>query len=674
MTRLLPILLFWATVPLYGQRFGSSITWDATSLLVDGHRVIPAMGEMHYTRVPAEEWAEEVRKVREGGITLLATYVFWNHHEEDEGIFTWEGGRNLRAFLEVCREEGMPVVLRIGPFCHGEVRNGGLPDWLFAKDIRLRSEDPGFLAEVRSWYAAVFEQVRGLQWKDGGPVIACQFDNEYRGRASYLTTLKRIAQETGWDLPFYTRTGWPQLSTAMPYGEMLPLFGDYADGFWDRSTEERTGSYWKAFHFQPPQMPTAIATEQLGDQPNGDAEQGYPYFTCELGGGMMTAYHRRPYVYPEDAYAMAVVKLGSGSNLLGYYMYHGGINPSSLSTAAQPSAGNERVYLNEDQRTQGTNYNDLPRFDYDFQAPIGACGQRNPHYYTLRRLHLFLRDFGELLAPMQTVFLDTLPIGKDDERLRQCLRTDGKSAFRFINNYDRLHPMPAQTIEGTTLTIPGGAVCILPENIQTEGVCIDNASAQLLARQPKALYFFAIDGIEPTISINGQLLTGLTPLGEHTPIATIDSTRIYLLTADDAGHLFLPPDEERAPEDVPYTKIHEAAASQRTITTGIRSVAEEPCDSDFHAAALYAIPVTSREGILRIRYQGDCARIYADGQLVADNFYNGRCMDVALWRLPEHADTLLLRILPLQADMPVYFPREADTTPGERLLSVTRLP
>ena len=35
---------------------------------------------------------------------------------------------------------------------------------------------------------------------------------------------------------------------------------------------------------------------------------------------MTTAYHRRPYVYPEDAYAMAIVKLGSGSNLLGYYM------------------------------------------------------------------------------------------------------------------------------------------------------------------------------------------------------------------------------------------------------------------------------------------------------------------------------------------------------------------
>ena len=31
---------------------------------------------------------------------------------------------------------------------------------------------------------------------------------------------------------------------------------------------------------------------------------------------MMPAYHRRPYIYPEDAYSMAIVKLGSGSNLL----------------------------------------------------------------------------------------------------------------------------------------------------------------------------------------------------------------------------------------------------------------------------------------------------------------------------------------------------------------------
>lgn len=60
---------------------------------------------------------------------MLATYVFWIHHEEKEGEWNFEGQRNLREFLTVCREEQMPVFLRIGPWAHGECRNGGIPDW-----------------------------------------------------------------------------------------------------------------------------------------------------------------------------------------------------------------------------------------------------------------------------------------------------------------------------------------------------------------------------------------------------------------------------------------------------------------------------------------------------------------------------------------------------------------
>ena len=209
-----------ATVP--------EVKWDKYSLIIDGQRVMPVMGEIHYSRVPAEEWGCEVRKMKEGGVTMIATYVFWNHIEEQEGIFRWDGQRSLRAFLEVCRQEQMPVILRLGPFCHGEVRNGGIPDWMFAKGCRLREENATFLGYVETLYRQIFTQVQGLQWKDGGPVIAAQFDNEYRGRGEYLMALKKIALQVGFDLPFYTRTGWPALRTPVPYGEMIPLYGDYA--------------------------------------------------------------------------------------------------------------------------------------------------------------------------------------------------------------------------------------------------------------------------------------------------------------------------------------------------------------------------------------------------------------------------------------------------------------
>ena len=661
------------SLTVQAQSFGLPVTWDCHSLLIDGRRVCPVMGEIHYSRLPANEWTAEVRKMREGGVTIVATYIFWNHIEEQEGVFRWDGQRDLRRFLEVCRDEGMPVVLRMGPWCHGEVRNGGLPDWLFTKGCKVRSEDTAFLAYAERLYRQIFTQVQGLQWKDGGPVIAAQFDNEYRGPAFYLLALKRIALGIGFDLPFYTRTGWPELTTPMPFGEMLPLYGDYADGFWDKSTGEGVGSYFKAFNFKAFRSSTAIGTDFLTYSKDStfnskpSALNSYPYFTCELGGGMATAYHRRPYIYPEDTYSMALVKLGSGSNLLGYYMYHGGTNPEGHLT-----------YLNECQKTAVTNYNDLPVKTYDFQAPLGEFGQKNPHYYMLRKLHLFMQDWGEVLAPMEAVFPDsTSPKKGDDSRLRWSIRSKDGRGFIFVNNYERFASLSAKKgvqleacgVKLPKLTIPAGIMCIFPVNI--DGITF--ATAQLIAKRDGKIYLEQIKGIPTTLSVGGKVLKNLKAKGPEAPVYE----HYYLLTSEQAEHLFLSDDSIQSAADCRFEKKREAGAL-RTITLGAHKVAEEPVDADFEQAAIYSIylPKDSslfnfQSSIISIDYRGDACRLYADGKLIDDNFYNGRPFQYALWRLPKDCRQLELRILPLQKDMPVYFPREADNTPGENVNRVT---
>ena len=652
------------------------MSWDAYSLIIDGKRVVPVMGEIHYSRIPADEWQKELRKMKDGGVTIIANYVFWNHVEEEEGIFNWSGQRSLRRFLELCKEEGLPVCLRIGPYCHGEARNGGFPDWMVEHGGQLRTEDPVFLHNVEDFYRQIFTQVQGLQWKDGGPVIAAQFDNEYGGSGSYLMSLKRIAIGVGFDLPFYTRTGWPRLRTPTPYGEMIPLYGDYADGFWDRSIKETAGNYWKAFNFSAEQISGAIGSEQLDySKAAENSSRSYPYFTCELGGGMMTSYHRRVYLYPEDAYAMALVKLGSGSNLLGYYMYHGGTNPDGA------------TYLNECQRTPVTNYNDLPVKTYDFQAPLGEFGQTNPHYYTLRRIHLFMHDFGELLAPMIAVFPQADKPAKkgDDTYLRWSYREKDGAAFVFFNNYERLQNLTAKsgvqfTVGGRTFprkpfTIPADAMGILPVNISLGGATIDYATAQLMAQRDDNIYLVAIDGITSEVSINGKTYKKVKPTTvDGKPFAIVGGKSFHLLTTKSADHLFLKDASGKYPAETPlsitFHKIKEAGRL-RTITIGTAKVAEEPVDDDFNDAAVYRITVPAdRMGLLQINYQGDVARLYANGHLIADNFYNGRPFLYGLWRLPKDSKELELRILPLQKDMPVYFPREADTTPGEKVINM----
>ena len=604
--------------------------------------------------------------MKEGGVTIIATYIFWNHVEEQEGIFRWDGQRNLRRFIEVCQQEQLPVVLRLGPFCHGEVRNGGIPDWVFTKGCKTRDENPVFLGLVERLYRQIFTQVQGLQWKDGGPVMAAQFDNEYRGRGEYLMALKQIATRIGFDLPFYTRTGWPELATPVPFGEMLPLYGDYADGFWERSIEETAGNYYKAFNFKAFRSSTAIATEQLGEQKErlNKGDEQYPYFTCELGGGMMAAYHRRPYIYPEDAYSMAIVKLGSGSNLLGYYMYHGGTNPEGL------------TYLNETQHTIATNYNDLPVKTYDFQAPLNEFGQKNPQYYMLRKLHLFMQDWGDVLAPMEASFPCKQDIEKgDDSFLRWAVRSKDGSGFIFVNNYERLQNLSAKKgvrleacgVKLPQLMIPAGTICIFPINI--EGIKF--ATAQLIAKRDGKIYLEQIKGIPTTLAIGNKVLKNLKAKGPETPVYK----NYYLLTSEQAGRLFLEEDAHpgiaiKAPN---INKVKEAGAL-RPITMGVNKAAEEPLDEDFEHAAVYTIdlPEAPVEGrLLNIDYHGDVARLYVNGQLIDDNFYYGRPFQYALWRLPKGCRQLELRILPLQKDMPVYFPREADTTPGEEVKQIT---
>ena len=64
------------------------------------------------------------------------------------------------------------------------------------------------------------------------------------------------------------------------------------------------------------------------------------------------------------------------------------------------------------------------------------------------------------------------------------------------------------------------------------------------------------------------------------------------------------------------------------------------------------------------------ARVYADGQLVEDNYWNGKPMLVRMSDLV--GKRVELRILPLGKDFPIYLQREQrallDTTPGGQLL------
>ena len=229
---------------------GEEIGFTNYYMTLNGKPFFGISGEFHFSRCEAQRWEDELLKMKMCGINVITTYIFWNHHEEEEGTFDFEGRRNLRHFVELCKKHGLYVIVRIGPFDHGEARNGGLPDWLYGKPFEVRKLSEGFLFYVRRLYGKISEQLKGLLYKDGGPVIGAQIDNEYMHSSApwelttgisnewvfggdegetYMLTLLDEAKKCGIQTPFYTCTGW---GGAVTPSVMMPLWGGYAYRPW----------------------------------------------------------------------------------------------------------------------------------------------------------------------------------------------------------------------------------------------------------------------------------------------------------------------------------------------------------------------------------------------------------------------------------------------------------
>ena len=98
-------------LPMGGRdKAGNRFEVDNISFMKNGRSFIPIMGEFHFSRYEPEAWEEELLKMRAGGVAIIATYVFWIHHEEAEGEWDFTGCRNLRGFLQICREDRKSVV------------------------------------------------------------------------------------------------------------------------------------------------------------------------------------------------------------------------------------------------------------------------------------------------------------------------------------------------------------------------------------------------------------------------------------------------------------------------------------------------------------------------------------------------------------------------------------
>jgi len=620
---------------------GEEINVTSRYFTRNGKPWIGVMGEFHFSRYSRENWHRELAKMKAGGITIVSTYLFWIYHEEIEGKMDFGGDNDIRAFIEECKDVGLDVVIRIGPWAHGECRNGAFPDWLLKKDYKLRDNNEEYLAVVKKWYQSIYNEVKGLFYKDGGNIIAVQIENEFVDNAEHLAKLKEIAVECGFIAPIYTVTGWNSASGAkIPVDEVVPVFGGYCEAPWENHMNRLSPS--PHYFFNRMRNDSAIGTDLIAKTQSDGWQlpyERYPFATCELGGGIEVTHHRRPIIKPMDIYAVSLVKLGDGNNLVGYYMYHGGTNKiGELST------------FNE---TKATGYpNDYPILSYDFQAPLSEYGEVREQYGLLNMLHMFVNDFGEEFAPMIAVDSANSVAADDTNSLRYGMRTNGKSGFVFVNHYQRLTELAdienavisAENVEFPPIDVKGEVSFFMPFNMKMGDSVLEYATAQPLCKCDDTYFFAEIPNIKAEYKFSKGSANIVTVPFENAKYMRKLNGTVYI---GGGCNLYEENGQIHSVEDGEYIcqkwnesefetlKIGQSAKQSNVEITGVENAPFEPkykeelCIGGERELTWKKINVDGGYGFAEIDYVGDVAQIYADGELVADDYYYGKT-----WRVP----------------------------------------
>ncbi len=338
------LLALVAAFPLAAQSPRHTFAVGDSAFLLDGKPFQIIAGEMHYPRIPREDWHQRLRMARAMGLNTVSAYVFWNVHEPKPGVFDFSGNADVAEFVREAQKEGLWVVLRPGPYVCAEWEFGGYPWWLLkSPGVKVRDDNPAFLEAVTRYFDALGKQLAPLQVTHGGPILMVQVENEYGSYGKdkiYLGKLRDAIRHAGFDVPLYTADGLDEVPNGSLEGTLPALTGGDA------------GSATDLIHKYHPHGPFFLA-------------EFYPGWLDHWGEP-----HQRVETGPTAA---AIDSLLSHDVSVSLYMFHGGTNWGFMNGA-----------------NYGDHYQPQPT-SYDYDAPLDESGRPTPKYFALRdviRRHL----------------------------------------------------------------------------------------------------------------------------------------------------------------------------------------------------------------------------------------------------------------------------------------------
>nr|WP_199081352.1 beta-galactosidase [Pedobacter sp. ASV19] len=661
---------------------GTTLSANSQYFEKNGKPWFPVMGEMHYNRVLPQDWEKEIIKMKNGGLSIVATYVFWNEHEIAKDVWDWKGNKDLKKFISLCQKYHMYVWLRIGPWSHGEQLNGGYPDWI-QKMKGHRSNDPAYIKESIKLFNQISQQTKGLYFSQGGPIIGTQLENEYAsGQAEHISKLKEIAQQAQINPVYWSVTANTVFDDKNM--EVIPLQGSYPYRGWEKGG----GGATKDFLYGNDQW---IMTDALG-KVFYDVNS-FPKGLCEQGCGSQMTFTNRFVVLPEVVEAHLQNQIGRGMNLIGYYMFHGGTQTPGLKETGLPES-------------------------YDFQSPISEFGILRPSYKYLKVLHTFVNDFGTDLAVMK-VYEPKNPVRDemDTKNLRYVARAKGNSGFLFLGNTqvrvtmpDKTVKMqvnlPDETINFPELTLKGQTTAILPFNLKAGSAVIKYVTAQPFARlingKNITLFFQQLPGVKPqlalakgSVSPNGfkgwvtqiknkelQLTSGNNSVLSFSDTNGNKITLLFLtrkqtenawrIKLKNQDALFITDADVLAENDkITLQQAGHANFKLMVYPRGLNAFTNQKIQASAQTTALFdtyqqktqvyvpkvsvhypkketavvslpsALPNNVNDVILNVNYLGNACKITQNDKCITDNLYNGTTWEIALKRFSKQSNVEL---------------------------------
>lgn len=318
------------------------LTFNEKSFLMNGEPYKVMSGAMHYFRIPREYWYDRLLKLKECGLNTLETYIAWNVHEPEEGVYDFSGNLDIDHYLTLCEELGLNVIIRPGPYICAEWEFGGLPWWLLKyENMTIRCNDEVFLSKVRRYYTKLFEILRPHLASRGGSIIMLQVENEYGSYGDdkkYMRAIAEMYRDLEMDCLYFTSDG---LEGYMMVGGPLDEYLAVAN-----------------FGSKPAEQLTRLRSFR----PNQPAMCGE--YWCGWFDHWFEQHHTRdPKVLADDFEEFFKVD-GSFS----IYMFHGGTNFGFMN---------------------GANYQEkyAPTVtSYDYFSPLSEAGDRTEFYYHIREI------------------------------------------------------------------------------------------------------------------------------------------------------------------------------------------------------------------------------------------------------------------------------------------------